>query len=75
MRTAQEVRAFVLQLEAEAKALAADVGDLSRPMAAGEVLVRAVALQQKWEQVRAWAIEQEVKDFTVPGYLPGEVGG
>lgn len=68
-------RAAAPGLKAEAKTLAADVGDLSRPMAAGEVLARAAALQQKWEQVRAWAIEHEVKDFTVPDYLPGEVGG
>ncbi|MFE7838961.1 hypothetical protein ACFU53_23815 [Streptomyces sp. NPDC057474] len=71
LRTKEEVRTFVLELKAEAKRLAADVGDLSRPMAAGEALVRAVAIQQKWDRVRDWAIEQEVQDVTVPDYPPG----
>ncbi|MEU0032003.1 hypothetical protein [Streptomyces sp. NPDC006335] len=71
LRTKEEVRAFVLQLEAEAKRLAADVGDLSRPMAAGEALARAAAIQGKWERVREWAIEQEVQDVAVPDYPPG----
>jgi hypothetical protein len=75
LRTAEDVHAFVLQMETESRALAADVGNPSRPLAAGEALARTVALRQKWERLRAWAIEQEVQDFTVPDYLPREVGG
>lgn len=68
------MRPFVLQLEAEAKQLAADVGDLCRPLAAGEAHAGRCHSAEVGT-VRDWAIEQEVQDVTVPDYTPGEVSG